>query len=56
MSINDKEYKRKCLQGIPASTLATSKCGCCCVVGTSLRDRVNRDEGMQDWGLVHILL
>jgi hypothetical protein len=30
MSINDKEYKRKCLQGILASTLTTAQCGCCC--------------------------
>jgi hypothetical protein len=32
MPINDKEYKRKCFQGIPAFTLTTSKCGCCCFV------------------------
>jgi len=49
MSINDKEYKRKCLQRIPAFTLTTSKCGCRCFVDGLSRGvsrRKNRDGGM----------
>ena len=56
MSINDKEYKRECLQGIPTFTLTTSECGRCCFVMDSLEGQVERITGSGVGECVHLVV
>jgi hypothetical protein len=56
MSINDKEYERKCLQRIPAFTLATSKCGCCCFVDGTFRGSSRRRIGFEMGECVYLVV